>query len=73
MLPNTLGVPQGSVLGPILFLIFINDLCSMDIRGKLTLFADDATILWSGTDSTTLKRVIEDDLSLVGKWCNNAI
>jgi len=42
------------VLGPILFLIFINDLFSLDIRGKFTLFTDDATILWSGTDSAPI-------------------
>lgn len=66
----TCGVPQGSVLGPLLFLIYINDLSSINIKGKLTLFADDTTIVWHSRDNNELNNNITADLDTVKKWCD---
>lgn len=58
----TTGVPQGSNLGPILFLLFINDLAKLDLRGKVRLFADDTSLFYKGKDCTTIQQHIREDL-----------
>ena len=67
----TCGVPQGSVLGPIIFLLYINDLASINISGSFTLFADDTTILWHNKNTKVLHDVISSDISWVKKWCDS--
>lgn len=64
------GVPQGSVLGPILFLLYVNDLVDLDIAGKFTVFADDATILWCHRDPLNLNETVNKDLRLIKEWCD---
>ena len=60
------GVPQGSVIGPILFLIYINDLPT-GIKSKINIFADD-TKMASKVDTVEDEEIVNDDLEALQNW-----
>ena len=65
------GIPQGSVLSTLLFILFINDVFRLSLRGHLQLFADDAVLVYSCPDLTTLARDMEHDLEALYNWFYN--
>lgn len=69
-LPVICGIPQGTVLAPILFLIYINDLCQMDMDGALTSFADDTAIVFSGQTWEDVSNKVNNGLRKVKNWLN---
>ena len=68
------GVPQGSILGPLLFLIYINDFHYVCNSLKFIQFADDTTLFMSGENMSELQHNINQDLANVFKWlCVNKL
>ena len=68
------GVPQGSILGPLLFLLYINDLPNISSKLKFFLFADDINIYFESKDLRNIEKIINIELKKFYEWlCINRL
>ena len=67
-LPVDVGVPQGSILGPILFLVFINDLSQHVKLGSCNMYADDVSLYVTGKTTKEVKEGLQGIINDVYKW-----
>ena len=67
-LPITSGVPQGSILGPLLFLLYVNDL-PLEINSDTDMYADDTTFHCKGKDINEIQLILQSDINKTQRWC----
>ena len=65
------GVPQGSVLGPLLFLVYVNEI-SDNLLSISRLFADDASLACTATQVADIDGILNHDLFIVSNWAKLA-
>ena len=66
--PIVCGIPQGEILGPLLFIIYINDLPNASNLLKTFLFEDDTSLFYSHKDPNQLIHVMNCELSKISEW-----
>lgn len=67
-LPISCGVPQGSILGPLLFLVYINNMHELGLNGNITLYADDTCLFYFGSSIHDLIAQAQYDLDVLHEW-----
>ena len=62
------GVPQGSILGPLLFLLYINDLPNCNLLSDVKMYADDTNLTYASKDHEELFSSLTRDLGYLKQW-----
>ena len=68
------GVPQGSILGPTLFTLFINDLPNFTIKASVSIYSDDVLLYYIGKDLSDVKVYLQSAMNSISEWfCRNKL
>ena len=62
------GIPQGSILGPLLFILYINDISNASNLLRFILFADDTNVYYSGKNTSDVNNVLNQEMEKVSDW-----
>ena len=62
------GIPQGSALGPLLFLVYVNQMPSQVSNGCLLQFADDTCLICSSDSPAKVAAMLQDDINALSQW-----
>ena len=72
MKETTHGVPKGSILGPLLFLIYINDFSFCVPNCNVNMYADDTIIYTANSNVTEVEYILQRDIDVISNWCDNS-
>ena len=66
-------MPQGSILGPLLFCLYINDMCNLNVdkRTKMSLYADDTAVFNNNVSLLKVQENLQKDFDLISQWLEN--
>jgi Reverse transcriptase (RNA-dependent DNA polymerase) len=64
------GIQQGGTTSPKFFILYLNDLCNLKLRGKLVIYADDICLIYENNDESSIVQDIQYDLDLLFQWFN---
>ena len=65
----TQGVPQGSIIGPLLYIIYANEISKIIKHSKIALYADDTVLYSTGKNLKKARNLMQKDLKALEKWC----
>jgi hypothetical protein len=68
VMPMNIGVPQGSILGPLLFIIYVNELPNCITSCDISMYADDTVIYFSSKSVKNIEGKLNEGLANVQKW-----